>query len=323
MSWRATDWPAGSKKRMVEPGAEGSSSPPDFFIVGAARSGTTSLHEYLRAHPRVFMPADLNKEPGYYSDLTGVGERAAYLALFQDAGSGQLRGESSTAYLTDPASAARIRRDLPDAHLIILLRNPVDRAYSLYRWMTAEGYEWISTFEGALRAEAKRASSERFRQRCPQYLYNYLYFSSGLYADQVGRFFDEFGRERVLVRLFEDFVGDPSGVLAEVCAFLGVEQREPEGFQAHNPSRTALLPPLQTVLRRVNDRVIRFGLAAGDSKSARDRIVRLGLLGRAPRPMRAATRARLRRRYRDDILKLQDLLNRDLGNWLGSPESPD
>ena len=114
---------------------------PNFFIVGAARCGTTSLWEYLRQHPDIYMPPVIEqKEPAFFCDLYGVEHWDFYLTLFE-AGRGKKRiGEASTPYLSSPESAGQIHSVLPLAKIIITLRNPVVRAYSLYKWMHANGY---------------------------------------------------------------------------------------------------------------------------------------------------------------------------------------
>src|SRR5690349_8105845 len=101
---------------------------PNFFIVGAAKSGTTSLWQYLKQHPDIFMPPDIAlKEPAYYCDTYGVEAYAAYLLMFfKDAANQKRIGEASTTYLTSPESAGKIRDAVPDARIIMLLRNPVN-----------------------------------------------------------------------------------------------------------------------------------------------------------------------------------------------------
>src|SRR5262245_16436607 len=113
---------------------------PNFFIVGAAKAGTTSLHAYLSAHPQVFMPA--LKEPHYFADfelspefdnfMPVIRDQPAYQDLFRGSQGSTAVGEASPSYLCDPAAAARIKAAIPDAKIVISLRNPVDRAYSHY-----------------------------------------------------------------------------------------------------------------------------------------------------------------------------------------------
>ena len=135
---------------------------PNLFIVGAAKAGTTSLYEYFKQHPQIFMvESDLQKEPSYFCSLVKPSKKYKYyLSLFEKATENHVRiGEASTSYLTCPESALRIKeyenKNNLDCRIIIMLRNPVDRAYSLYNWMTQSGYEWCGSFEKALRIEKK------------------------------------------------------------------------------------------------------------------------------------------------------------------------
>src|SRR5687767_12736237 len=106
---------------------------PNFFVCGAARSGTTSLWEYLRQHPDIYMPAAIeHKEPSYFCDLYGMSDWNQYLALFREAGNRKRVGEASGPYLTSPESAGRLKEAAPEARIIILLRDPAERAWSLY-----------------------------------------------------------------------------------------------------------------------------------------------------------------------------------------------
>lgn len=235
---------------------------PDFFICGAARSGTTSLWNYLRQHPDIYMPSDFaQKEPSYFSELYGLRDRHAYLRLFKNSRPDQLLGEASTSYLTSPDSAERIHREVPSARFIILLRNPVDRAYSLYKWMRENGYEPITTFEEALREEGtsrlgpprfERSHRPEFVRTNGQYYYNYLYFHSGLYHDQVKRYVDLFGREQVMVWVFEEFVADTRAHLRRGFEFLGVDKEFDSEIEVHNAtsSRLAIHPGVRSELRQ-------------------------------------------------------------------------
>ena len=151
---------------------------PNFFIVGAARSGTTSMWEYLKQHPDIFMPEGFAyKEPSYFCNLYGYNDFNLYLELFAGVKEEKAVGEASTPYLTSPESAAWIREVYPAAKIIILLRNPVDRAYSMYNWMIKEGYEGVYPFEEALDVEKVRIKDEHFKYINPQYYHNYLYFA--------------------------------------------------------------------------------------------------------------------------------------------------
>lgn len=224
---------------------------PNFFICGAARSGTTSMWEYLRQHPDIFMPTVFGwKEPSFYCDLYGVKDRAFYLSLFAQAGNKKMVGEASTPYLSSPESAGRIHAELPHARIIIVLRNPIERAYSLYKWMCENGYEQIPTFAAALEAEDKeRHANESFMRNNGQYYWNFLYFRSGLYHDQVKRYLDTFGAGQVKIFLFEDMTREPGRTVRETFEFLTVDPEFLPAIDIHNP--TSHESPLAPDLRRV------------------------------------------------------------------------
>jgi hypothetical protein len=211
---------------------------PNFFICGAARSGTTSMWEYLRQHPDIFMPPVFeHKEPSFFCDSYGVGDWDAYLSLFAEAGKRKRVGEASGPYLTSPESPGRIKKVINDPRIVILLRNPAERAWSLFKWMHENGYEKITSFPEALEAEEKeRFNNPRFLQDHGQYYPNFLYFRSGLYHDQVKRFFDTFGREPVRLLLFEEMTRDPLAAVRGLFEFLGVDASFAPKIQVHNPS---------------------------------------------------------------------------------------
>jgi len=125
---------------------------PNFFIVGAAKAGTTSLWQYLRQHPDVFMPqTELTKEPTHFSDLTPpwasqFRDWDAYLKLFEPVQEQRAIGEASVAYLFSSDAAERIHARYPGARIIIALRHPAERAYSHYKFMCELGFEWLTSF---------------------------------------------------------------------------------------------------------------------------------------------------------------------------------
>jgi len=224
---------------------------PDFFIVGAARSGTTSLWQYLKQHPKVFMPEDeLNKEPAYFSEKGYTLGYKKYLLLFKGADNSHARvGEASTAYLTDPSSAKRIYDFLPNAKIIIMLRNPVDRAYSLYQWMVQEGYEYAESFEKALDLENERIGKQIPNWFEPEYYWNYLYFNSGLYYKQVKRYMELFGDNVCLVKM-DDFKKNFTREYCRICRFLNLRPNTISP-KIYNKSYQVYSSKIQFILRKI------------------------------------------------------------------------
>ncbi|MCC7416108.1 MAG: sulfotransferase [Acidobacteria bacterium] len=300
---------------------------PNFFVVGASRSGTTSLWQYLAAHPDVFLPGgDMSaKEPSYYCDLkprwaAPYDTLDAYLKLFAPAKAERAVGEASTAYLVAPESPGRLRRAYPGARIVIVLRNPADRAYSLYRYLCLLGVEWIPTFERALEAEEARRKDVRFRAENAFWYYAYLYFTTGLYAGQVARYLAEFPRAQVHVLLCDDLYRDPVTTCQEVYRFLGVDA----GFRPHteryyNESQFPLSVGVQYRLGRVWSRHPMHAVVKNDRRTAlRRKLFLLNARLGAWRPRRFApeTRARLMAGYRQDIERTSGLIGRPLDHWL-------
>ncbi|MDP9365630.1 MAG: sulfotransferase domain-containing protein [Chloroflexota bacterium] len=203
--------------------------PPGFIIVGAQKGGTTSLHRYLTHHPDV--GGALRKEVHFFSWRYDEG-LDWYLAHFPQRGEYAFVGEASTSYLSDPDVPERVRRAVPDVRLIALLRNPIDRAYSQYQMNVRKEFEPLS-FEEAIAAEPDRLASASSRSDT---LWRYSsYLTRGLYADQLGWWFDAFPREQVLVLSSEAFFERPADCLRESLAFLGLSPWEPAEYEVHNP----------------------------------------------------------------------------------------
>ena len=289
---------------------------PNFLIVGAAKAGTTSLYEYLRQHPGIFMPANAEwkKEPAYFVHGYGVNDFQKYLTLFKEGAGKKAIGEASSAYLYCEESPRWIKLVLGAIKIIIILRNPAQRAFSLYTWMAREGYENAKTFAEALGKESLRLDDPYFHHHCPEHLPNYLYFSSGLYFEQVKRYWEVFGKDRVRVFLFEDLVNNPIAVCRTVFEFLSVDSSFVPIIKVHNEGRLPCSIALQSWLRSkgwaslmpISSEYQRLLLEKAMNLNAR--------FGRKPKIARELCNF-LKERFEADIIKLEELLGRDLSSW--------
>jgi hypothetical protein len=257
---------------------------PNYFIIGAAKSGTTSLHHYLAQHPDVF--ACPIKEPRFFAfhpepawRMAGPGdakwvdtfvtEPAGYQALFAGAGDARARGESSVVYLDTPVAAERICEREPAARIIAILRDPCERAWS--QWLMHRRYRGEPyTFRAALAAEDERIAAG--------WSWRYRYRSRGMYHALLQPWLDRFPRERVLLLLSDDLDQDPRATLRRVFAFLGVDPAfRPNARRRHNASlgrrrrfRRPLRPPLDPQIRRELVEVFRADVMALQALLGRD-----------------------------------------------------
>ena len=195
---------------------------PNFFILGAAKSGTTFLYETLKHHPQIFFP--IEKEPSFlsYHFDKHINSTAKYFELFDDVRDETVIAEASPNYLPDPTSPRILKGLFPDAKFLVTLRNPADRAYSMYINLRRYGHESCRTFEQALSLEDKRLNSKNFKDK-NQYFYHFLYFRSGLFGEQLQRYFSIFNREQFYIVTLEHLKNNFAETMGNILTFLDVD----------------------------------------------------------------------------------------------------
>jgi hypothetical protein len=204
---------------------------PNFYIVGAPKCGTSSVWAYLRGHPDVFFPQ--LKEPHFFA--VSMQPLDAYQSLYRNAKGYKAIGDASTSYLWEVKASERIREVCPRARIVILLRDPVERAYSHYDMAVRTGTEHLPFAEAV-----KRDRSELVEP--------------GMYHQHVLRFFKTFGREQVGVYLMEDLKKDAPGVMAAICRHIGVDPAlldRRELARVHNEGLLSRIGWLYKAARRV------------------------------------------------------------------------
>lgn len=262
-----------------------------------------------------------NKEIHYFGkDLDFRGERPSkheYLQLFEGSEAASRIGETSVWYLYSKTAAREIRQFCGEIDIIVLLRDPVEMLHSLHSQFLVNGTESITDFEAALSAEADRRRGKRIPRGAvpPQVL---RYRETVKYAEQLERYFDCFGRDRVLVHLFEDFVNDTEGAYEKTLKFLSVNTSFRPEFEKKNPNeeiRSIYLRDLvespPSLLRKIASaalpRVVRSNL--------KEAVRSLNIYKDERNPMSLELEKRLRKELYQDILDLEELLDRNLNHW--------
>lgn len=228
---------------------------PSFVVVGAQRAGTTSLHRTLKQHPAVLGP--LLKKGVHYFDLNYARGDAWYQGHFpltvtarfaaRRTGMPVLAGDASPYYMFHPLAPERIAADLPGVRVIVLLRDPVERAYSAYVHEQARGFE-TESFERALELEEERLAGAVERMRAdPAYVsrphQHNAYLTRGRYAEQLERLDSLIGRDRMLVLDSADYFADPGAGYLRTTRFLGLPDWPHVRHVRHNARRRPDMDP--------------------------------------------------------------------------------
>jgi hypothetical protein len=304
---------------------------PDLFIVGAPKSGTTSMYDYLSTHPQVYMcPV---KEPLYFCpDVRSGGRRARlewpqdetrYLDLFKDAHSETRLGEATTRYLVSRQAPLLIRQFQPAARIVVMLREPVETMHALHQERVSNGHEDITDFEVALDADDDRRAGRRLPPDANPL--GSVYRETVDYANHLQRWFQALGRERVHVIVFDDLSADTAHEYRRVLEFLDVDpDHQPPSFAPRNASNRQRRWVRRIVDNRLGHWASHDLLTAVVGSNARARLshrFRHSQLNRntaSRAPLRVDLRKRLEQEMRPEIVRLGELLGRDLVSlWYG------
>ena len=306
---------------------------PNFLIAGERRCGTTMLAEILRGHPDIFLwerydkrwfIEDEVKTPDLdqlEKDWEETHDIADYLSLFDipEARGKKAIGEKSADYLYWWQAHARIKRFLPNVRLIVILRNPVNRAWSHYWNEVAKGRESL-TFEEAMDREPERIARSLYER------YNFSYLDRGRYASNLKRLFSTFDPERVKIITLEDMIDNREGTAREVFSFLGVEKDAPLPAPERKNPNWGMEPrpwikgvPMKTIAKTYRKIVKKVSKPFFQNLDARRAfLVRMCTPFYVPARslrMKPETRTRLTEHFSDEIHALEELLGRKFNVW--------
>ena len=302
---------------------------PDFLIIGAGKSGTTSLDKYLHQHPEIFIPKV--KEPNFFGyentkieDFGGdageinhyrnsVTNLQDYLALFNDARPGQIKGETSNTYMYHAGAPQRIKHYNPDMKLIAILRQPAGRLYSRYMHLARENRVPTESFNDCLNKSTLWWTRNDL-------------IKEGFYFKNLSPFFELFPKKNIKVYLYEELNDHPEQVLLDIYQFLGVDPTFKTDLTIrYNQSGIVKNKFLDKIYgqKGIINRTIKAILPSAAFYKLKNNV----LLQRTVNDLRSKNLERtkmdpeIRRKlthdvYGDDIKKLQQLIGRDLGHWL-------
>ncbi len=308
---------------------------PNFFVVGAAKSGTTSLYEYMKMHPQIYMApikethhfsTDIDNSkfrPNYARSLNKdlrkfletdmqegifhafVKERDQYDKLFKNVKDEKAIGEITNSYLYSQEAARNIFTRFPDAKIIMMLRNPIDRAFSHYLMDLRIGYE-TDDFMTALKKDMARDPKG--------WGISNLYVEIGMYAEQVKRFIEIFPERQRRIYLFDDFKKDAGAVVRDMFTFLGVDPDVDIDYtQKFNPS---FIPKNKLIGKLNTQKKIKDWLKGVLPKSVKSKFKKTFYTDKDLPRITPAERKFLAEVFREDVMKLGKLLNRDLTKWV-------
>jgi hypothetical protein len=223
----------------------------DFFLVGAPKAGTTSLYDYLSQHPNIFVPAV--KEPNFYIEVgpqsrnvINILDKVVYEKLYRDAKIEQLKGDFSVSYLHGEDTSRRIYEENPSAKIIMVIRNPVNRAFSHWLMDIREGFtkdDFIKAFNNDVSYTGKRG-----------FCYNSMYYDCGLYGDAIEKYQSYF--KDVLVLVYEDLFTDVAKQISKIYDFLDIEDIASNSFSKKNVSGVVRNPVMAQFYHNTTVRLI-------------------------------------------------------------------
>ena len=279
---------------------------PSFFVVGTPKGGTTSIFNYLEEHPEVFLPK--LKEPHFFSspeildtyyNVKIITEETHYRNLFKDASTQNAIGDLSTSYLYNRKSAERIKSFNSDSKIIIVLRNPVERAISHYLMDYNLGYIDIPFIDVINNREK---NSIFYRE----------YIELGYYESQISNYYEIYDKSKVLIILSEDLFSNTIEIVSDIYKFIGVDENYiPDISKKHNQYRK----PKFEIVKKIAQSKVATNLLNNIPEEIKN-IAKTVFYSNTRKPLLTKERDVLKDLYRGSIIKTSNLINRDLSSWI-------
>lgn len=291
---------------------------PNFFIVGAPKCGTTAMNDYLQQHPEIFMA--LKEQHFFGKDLKYKTRTTAqqYQNSFSAHTNEKIIGESSVWYLFSKSAAKEIKEFSPGAKILIMLRNPADMIYSLHSQNIYDCNEDEPSFEKALMLEEQRKKGLSLPAK--HYFTDCLFYTdSGKYYNQVKRYLDIFGTDKVMILLYDDLKNDTALAFKKTLEFLNVDTSFAPDFEIINANKTFRNKVIHNLLKTPGEKQRKLIRKIFPFKNLRAKAMHFmekkNTVVDERKKMNEAIKIKLSETFKNDIDNLSSLIKRDLKHW--------
>ncbi len=284
---------------------------PNLIIPGAAKSGSSSLHEYLKKHPDIFMSSI--KEPHFFCNDSNYSEKKDdYMELFEDSGSFKYRGESSTGYMVFENTIERIKKDCENPKFIFVLRNPIDRCFSHYNWVKSFNKE-KSNFENAILRDKEKIPNATNKIGGG---YKY-YFQFGLYGKWIEQYIKAFGRNNIYIITTEALKKDHSKVMNGIFSFLSLDPIEHiEHITTNKTNFYNKHIGTFILFKKINKKLKRHQLFNFVTENKKlKKFIKSYFISNKKVELTAQQRNWLNEMYKDDVNKLKEITGLNFDEW--------
>ncbi len=291
---------------------------PNLFIIGAPRSGTTSIQKYLSDHPNIFIPAG---EPSFFCPdyVKPRLSKKEYLNLFKKGKDKKIIGEKTVFYLPSKVAAEKIAQFNPDAKIVVMLRNPIEATYSFHSKMISVGRETIQSFKKAWRKQKSREIEKDNFYKGKLKEKTLVYGEVYKLGKHLKRFYNHFPKENIKAILFDDLVQSEKEVYKEILNFLNLEYDGREDFSKANPHKEPKSKFLNYLLRIrgvITVKRIKKSLGIKGQIGLISRLMKFNQKKSKRKPLDKEFKIKLSSFFEEDIELLSTLIDKNLDNWL-------
>lgn len=287
---------------------------PNTILLGAQKAGTTSLFNWIGQHPDVFAPPGMKDYEFFSRDDVFSQNLFSFSKAFSRHSNEKIILHGCTNYIYfSKKSSERISQTIPDARMLLVLRNPIDRAYSAYWDARKVAVETCLSFEDAIDLEQKRIEHGNFKE-----ISSLTYISHGFYARQIEWYYKVFSKDKIKIILFDDIKNSPLDTIREIFYFLEIEENFQPNFQIKNEAGLPKSVALQKLLQKVKmPKIIRPLIPIEKVSDIKTKIIRNLNVKRTGYPqMNNDTYSKLYEVYKKEIEALEVIIKKDLSGWL-------